>query len=101
MAAASAGYKVFNAFRAGEAEAKGKGNEEEANEVRMKHQKDMLPHFLEAGRRTHIFFSSSHRLSRHYSYSLLSPPRSHARVLMYLPWFFLYPVCEKPRSLVF
>lgn len=48
MAAASAGLKVFNAFRAGEVEAKGKGSEEEANQVRMKHQKDMLPHFLEA-----------------------------------------------------
>ena len=49
MAAANAGMKVFNAFRAGETEAKEKGdNQEEANEVRMKHQKNMLPHFLEA-----------------------------------------------------
>ena len=60
MAAASAGLKVFNAFRAGEAEAKekcggggggddgGENNEEKANEVRARHQQKMLPHFLEA-----------------------------------------------------
>lgn len=48
MAAASAGLKVFNAFRAGEAEAKGKTDEDEKNEVRAKHQQNMLPHFLEA-----------------------------------------------------
>jgi hypothetical protein len=48
MAAANAGLKVFNAFRAGEAEAKGKKSEAEQSEVRMNHQKNMLPHFLEA-----------------------------------------------------
>jgi hypothetical protein len=36
MSAASAGLKVFHAFRAGESEAKGQGSEEEANQVRTK-----------------------------------------------------------------